>query len=191
MVGLRTALVWGPQGSDWSCEVPAGGDGTHFPSPALQDAPFLSIPKGEVSSILASPFYPSGLLGTCCGTGGAGKLRHSPSLACLPGCQRWELCAWLEMGSSEGWRSAASGTGWPCASCSLGPVLQPVPHSVAPPGEEVGSLSGPRRPLVDVCVKNSKNQGELALDSNSKEKSNRFTSLSGSRHFILILLILF
>ena len=109
MVGLSTALVWGPQGSDWACKVPAGGDGTHFPSPTLQHAPFLSIPKGEVSSTLGSPFYLSGLLGTRCGTGGAGKLRYSPGLACLPGCQRWELCAWLETGSSKGWRSAASG----------------------------------------------------------------------------------
>lgn len=52
------------------------------------------------------------------------------------------------------------------------------PHGVAPPGEEVSSLSGPSRPLMDVSVKNSKNQDELALDSNSKEKSNRFTSPS-------------
>lgn len=43
--------------------------------------------------------------------------------------------------------------------CSL------FPHGVVPPGEEVSSLSGPSRLLTDVCVKNSKNQDELALDS--------------------------
>lgn len=51
------------------------------------------------------------------------------------------------------------------------------PHGVVPPGEEVSSLSGPSRLLTDVCVKNSKNQDKLALDSNNKKKA-RFTSPS-------------
>ena len=38
-------------------------------------------------------------------------------------------------------------------------------------------VSMARHPTLG-CLKNSKNQGELALDSNSKEKSNRFTSPS-------------
>ena len=71
---------------------------------------------------------------TCCGAGGAGELRRSPSLACWPGCQRWELCAWLGKRNREGWRWAVSGTGWPCESCFLCPALQPIlPNSVVPP----------------------------------------------------------
>ena len=66
------------------------------------------------------------------------------------------------------------------------------PHGVVPPGEEVSSLSGPSRLLTDVCVKNSKNQDELALDSNNKKKAtDLLLHLPGSRHFILILQILF
>lgn len=93
------------------------------------------------------------------GADGVGELGSLPGLACWPGCQRWECCAWLgktlkggmEPGCLQDRPTLCILFFWPSPSARF-------PHNVAPPWQEDMYLSGPStgRPLVDICLKNPK-----------------------------------
>lgn len=125
-LGLRSSCRWG-------C--------THFPCPTRQPSPSSPSPRGQYLVLWAYLSTQSDL--SCCHAWywwgrRARALSRSGLLARVP--EMGALCLFGEGGTNrEGWSWAASGTGQPCESCSLGPALQPIPPTVLlHPGLQLG-----------------------------------------------------